>query len=252
MIDKTLKAKLLPASLVIKNFVEGEQHCNYEEYLLEFINKSSYFLEKSQNALYIVPESESNCECDCNSLLYKLDFKLIASKTALQGRSIFSSGITTLNNGGIIMTGSPKVGNGSMQTTRIHAALRSYSFEKLCELAKNKSKKQGLENDIYEFLDTLSTKKNLLLFFPYQFEFETDYAFDLGVEQIRQALQDDFKVAMKYRNFICENFDTYLCFIYDEKIVILEEKDSDFCYIDAVSLDESPIYQKLLNYSWPF
>lgn len=252
MFDNTLKATLLPAPLIIKNFVKGEKHCNYEEYLLEFVNKSSYFLSKSQGASYIAPKSESKRECDCNSSHYELDFKLIASKTSLQGRSLYSSGITALNNGGIIMTGSSKVGKGSIQTTRIHAALRGYNFEQLCQLATNKIKKQGLENDIWELLDTLSTKKNLLLFFPYKFGFETSYDFDSGVEQIRQALQDDFKCTMEYRNFVSKDFDTYLCFIYDEHIVFLKEKNLDLCYMDAVQLSESPIYQKLLNYSWPF
>ena len=250
MVDQTMKAALLPATLIIKNFVSGEKHCNYEEYLLEFINKSPFFLEKSKGVSYVAPESESKGECDCNSTDYCIDFKLIASKTALQGRSIYSSGISTLNDGGIIMTGAPKVEKGSIQTTRIHAALRGYSVGDLLKLEASTSKKQGLENDIWELLGTLRTKKNLLLYFPYEFSFATNYEFLQGVEQIRQALQNDFHNALVYRKMHSDEHDTFFCFIYDGSVVFLEVRNAEFCVVDSLPLAESPLYIRLSDYSW--
>lgn len=38
-IDPRIKFKLLPPPTIIKNFVEGESDCNYENYLLELLNK---------------------------------------------------------------------------------------------------------------------------------------------------------------------------------------------------------------------
>lgn len=90
MIDGNLREKILPPELTIKDFIKGEKQCNYEVYLLEFVNKSSFFRNKSNGENYIKPQSESNGECDCNSSIYELDFKLMASKTALQASSILS------------------------------------------------------------------------------------------------------------------------------------------------------------------
>lgn len=43
MMDLTMRAKLLPAPYIIKNFVGGEDNCNYEIYLLELLNSSAWF-----------------------------------------------------------------------------------------------------------------------------------------------------------------------------------------------------------------
>ena len=41
--DKDLCCDILPATLINKNFVEGEPECNYELYLLELVNESMWF-----------------------------------------------------------------------------------------------------------------------------------------------------------------------------------------------------------------
>ena len=88
MYDKSLIAHLLPSEMIIKNYIHGDPDCNYEKYLLEFVNASDFFRVKSDGDIYQSPESEENGQCDCISTSYQLDFKLIASKTALQARSM--------------------------------------------------------------------------------------------------------------------------------------------------------------------
>ena len=44
---KDLMMRALPASLVIKGFVSGAADCNYERYMLEFVNASGFFRSKS-------------------------------------------------------------------------------------------------------------------------------------------------------------------------------------------------------------
>lgn len=88
MYDKSLIAHLLPPEMIIKNYIHGDPDCNYEKYLLEFVNASDFFRVKSDGDIYQSPESEENGQCDCISTSYQFDFKLIASKTALQARSI--------------------------------------------------------------------------------------------------------------------------------------------------------------------
>ena len=137
---------------------------------MEFVNASDFFRAKSDGDIYQSPESEENGQCDCISTSYQLDFKLIASKTALQARSILYPSKTEIVKG-VIVTSEPKVKNSSIKATRIHAALRGYDFEGLRKLRITTIKKQGVENDLIELLETLETRKHLLLFFPYKFEF---------------------------------------------------------------------------------
>lgn len=80
MYDKALVAHLLPPEMIIKNFIQGDPDCNYEKYLLEFVNASTFFLSKFGGITYYRPESEESGQCDCISTRYQLDFKLVASK----------------------------------------------------------------------------------------------------------------------------------------------------------------------------
>ena len=250
MYDKSMIAQLLPSEMIIKNYIHGNPDCNYERYLLEFVNASDFFRTKSGGDIYQSPESEENGQCDCISTSYQLDFKLIASKTALQAKSILYPSKTEIVKG-VFVTSEPKVKNGSIKATRIHAALREYDFEGLQKLRTTTIKKQGVENDIIELLKTLETRKHLLLFFPYKFIFNDKYEFLAGIAQIQNALNSDFRCAMQYRTHeVGADFDTYIAFIYDDKIVFMIENAAHLSYIDSVNLTKSPVYMRLLDYSW--
>ena len=197
MYDKSLVAKLLPSEFVIKNFIKGEKDCNYEKYLMDFVNASNYFLNKSNGIGFVAPLSEEDGQCDCISESYQMDFKLIASKTALQARSILCARKSLIAKG-VVAIGTPIRKKGSIEATYIYAALRDYNLDSLCELKKKHPKRQGIENDIAEFLETLETEKNLLLYFPYEFMFGNDHEFYDGVSQIINALSSDFQSGMQY------------------------------------------------------
>lgn len=213
MYDKSLIAHLLPPEMIIKNYIHGDPDCNYEKYLLEFVNASDFFRVKSDGDIYQSPESEENGQCDCISTSYQFDFKLIASKTALQARSILYPSKTEIVKG-IIVTSEPKVKNGSIKATRIHAALRGYDFEGLRELRITAIKKQGVENDLIELLETLETRKHgsslrTLLSRRFQYVFVDEYqdcstlqrnvldALFSGTETIFQKIGDVDQAMMK-------------------------------------------------------
>ena len=102
-----------------------------------------------------------------------------------------------------------------------------------------------------ELLRTLETRKHLLLFFPYKFEFQNKYDFLSGIAQIQNALNSDFRCAMQYRTYeVGTGFDTYVAFIYDGRIVFMINDANSLSYIDSVNLTKSPIYIRLLNYGW--
>ncbi|HCU2761025.1 TPA: hypothetical protein OUL20_000874 [Clostridioides difficile] len=58
MISDEMRVDILHAVFINKNFIKDEENCNYEKYLLELVNKSIYFREKSNFAEYVPPKSE--------------------------------------------------------------------------------------------------------------------------------------------------------------------------------------------------
>lgn len=242
--DHGLMLKILAAPLIIKGFVKGEKKCNYEHYLLELVNKSSFFLKLSQGEFFHPPTSEEDGQCDCISSHYELDFKLIASKTILQAKSIFSYRQSLIQDG-VVLTSAPRKANSSMKATRIHSALRKLNLQQLYELREKHPKKQGIDNDICELLSTLETRKNLLLFFPYEFYYKTNVDFSVGLCEIQKGLQGDFGTAMKYRADHVPDKDTYFVFVFQNKFVVLQV--ADFECIEIVETKEIPTYTRLYN-----
>lgn len=93
-----LTIKPMPPSAVISNFVEGISDCNYEIYLRELINNSTYFRDKGKSA-YSEPPSEEAGQCDAISEEYELDFKLLYSQTKLMADSILKEQPMVLTSG---------------------------------------------------------------------------------------------------------------------------------------------------------
>ena len=243
VIDPTMKSKLLPASLIIRNFVHGEDKCNYELYLLELINTSKWFSEKYPGG-FQKPASESNGECDAINENYQLDFKLLASKTALQAKSILSSQIYTEN--GVTYFCTSKV-DGSVQSTRIFAAFRSLSLNDLIELRSSNIKEYGIKNDVRTALKMFETKKNLLLFFPYRFTFETQHLYDEAIKSITEALNHDFRTAFLFRDQYANGYDTFLTCIYEETFLIYRVCTGELQLCDSVTTNEIMTFTRLLD-----
>ena len=239
--------RLLPASLVIKGFVSGAADCNYERYMLEFVNASGFFRSKSAGDFYSAPESEAHGECDCISQRYQMDFKLIAGKTALQARSLMSNR-EAIDCHGVRVTGAPRAEAGSIRATRLHAALRNRTADMLPALRENPPKGRGVGNDVYELLKTLETRKNLLLFFPYELYFRQECSFSDGLARIQEALNDDFQCAMQYRIRAAAGFDTYMAYIYGRKLIFMQERNQRFFCVDCVDLKESAVYRRLARF----
>lgn len=243
VIDPTMKARMLPAPLIIKDFVHGETMCNYELYLLELINTSEWFSAKYPGG-FQRPVSEANGECDAINPNYQLDFKLLASKTALQAKSILSPQIYT-ENGEVCFCGS-KI-DGNIQSTRIFAAFRKLSLNDLIELRYFNNKKYGVENDIRTVLRILETKKNLLLFFPYKSTFEKPHLHNAAIKAITEAMNHDFRVAFSFRNQYANGYDTFLTCIYEETFLIYYVCGEELQLCDSVEISEIKTFMRLLD-----
>ena len=251
--DNTLTVKLLPAALICKNFIDGMDNCNYEIYLREVVNASAYFSDKANGKEYTAPLEETHGEWDCISDSYSLDFKLLASETALRARNLFSGRIYKIAEG---VTGycASKIEFSSPRYKTIHAtfifkALRSLDVTELKAIRNSNTKKQGVNTDIKALLETLETQKNILLFFPYEFFTKTDNDFTIVISDIITVLSNDFSEAFKYRRDVAAQFDTYFVFIYAGRFVLTEICEGKMRFIGAINEMSSPTYMEIKSYT---
>lgn len=251
--DKTLTAKLLPAALICKGFITGMEDCDYEIYLREVVNASIHFKSKSNGLVYTAPPDESHGEWDCISENYSLDFKLIASETAIRARNLFSGGIYQMAEGVTAYFG-PKIEADNpkhkpIQATRIFAALRSMDLAELKLMRNSEEKKQGIETDIKALLDTLETPKHILMFFPYEFFTGTDNDFSVVTSDIIEALTQDFSEAFKYRKEVAGQYEVFFTFIYEGHFVLAELCGNELKLVETINESSSPTYMKIKSYT---
>ena len=114
MCEFKLAINPMPSSAVISNFVEEVTDSNYEIYLRELINSSTYFLDKGKST-YSEPLSEEAGQCDAISEEYELDYKLLDSQTKLMADSILKGQPIVLAPGFIAYTNCKNQAEGSKQ-----------------------------------------------------------------------------------------------------------------------------------------
>lgn len=245
-LDQTMIIKLLKAPLIIKNFISGETACNYEYYLLELLNLSSWF-ECNFPGEFHRPESENHGECDAKNKNYEIDFKLFSSKTSLRARSVLSPQISKLTDA-VVGYGVSK-DRGEILATRLHVAFRGKTLTELESLRSSQIKKAGFENDIINVLEILETQKNILLFFPFSFSFTEPHKYEEAIASITKGIENDFLAAFEYRNKYANEYDTFFCCIYDEKFLIFSIQNNALLWCDSVSTHSLPTYCKLDEYA---
>ena len=242
MNNSSLKLKLIEAPLMIKNYVEGDALCNYEIYITEILNASEHF--KQRFCLpFRAPSSQSNGECDSYAGEYGLDYKLIASKTALQARSIHSLRTEILPDGSYVLIGCKCP--GTMKVTRLAQALRYKSIEQLLQIRDNAGKKQGIDNDIREYVLTIETPKNLLLYYPYRFFFEVAGKLSDDCISITKAVESDFGVSLRHRANLHPQLDTYLLYLYDYSFVLCQWNGTELDFLETIPVEKSDTFMHL-------
>ena len=245
MIDKTLCEKMLEAPFIIKNYINDEPECNYERYLTELINHSGYFMRKTNGKPFkwIESQSQSHGECDAVSECYSLDYKLLATKSSLQGLRETSESITKLGKGSCAFgLGRWPVGE-AFEYIRTVAAVRQYSVEDLSRIAEEPYGR--IEKEVSIILKSLRAKKNLLLLYPYIILFSEPHTFDEGCDSITEAFNEDLNRISIYRRNEAPDYDTFLCTIYENKLLIYQEKAGNWKLEDSVELSLSKEYMDL-------
>lgn len=249
---ETMKSRILPAPFLISNFVKGIKPYTYEEYLIQIVNSSPYFLQKSNGTLYTHPLKEDHGEWDCISPEYAMDFKLVASESLLRALGLFSSQIRAKDS--LVCYGAPKIQPDDkrykpISATRIFAALRALDYNALKEIRGKREFAEPAHRDVCILLKALETNKNLFLFFPYNMYFVDDGSFAEGLEIALKGIGNDFKTSLLYRSDVCPGRDTYLCFIYAQSFIISLWAKGTLQLVDVISVQKSPLFMELYSYA---
>lgn len=247
-IDPRIKNKSLLPAMVIKNFVDGEEDCNYEKYLLELLNHSNYFKKKGKGE-YCHPPEESHGECDAISPNYELDFKLLEASSSLQAQSILSPSVCKIADG-VTSYGRCKKPKGYIESTRIHAVCRYMKLEEFNEIYnKKKENMDTIEKDILKVLNSLKKEKNILLFYPFELSVDDEIEIQELDDIITSALNNDFYSLFLYRESNVKSFDTYFVTIVFEDFFIYEVQNQKLVLIEKVNSSQLSTFMKLREYN---
>lgn len=243
MIDKTLQEKILDAPLIIQNYVNNEPECNYERYLTELLNHSEFFMQKTNGSVFKWVERQDHGEPDAVSKNYSIDYKLFVTKSRLHGLRVTSGRITKMREGAYAFGIARWPAGEPFTCIRTVAALRPYSIEDLNRIALSSNGK--IENEVSIILHSLRVQKNLLLFYPYTMLFSEPHTFEEGCHSITEAFNEDLSTVGVYRRNKAPVYDTYLCVVYEKKLLIFELTADGWQMVDFVEMELSKTFTEL-------
>ena len=105
--------------------------------------------------------------------------------------------------------------------------------------------KDNVEKNVSVILKNVRTKKNLLLFYPYIMSFSEPHTFRDGCKSIENAFNEDLNQIRLYRDLNAPGFETFICTIYENKLLIFENDGKQWTLQDSVDMMTSEIYKDL-------
>lgn len=154
----------LPIAVLGNNYIKGKKY-NHEEYLVDFINHSR--LVKDKGGIFKHQKSQSNSECDAiNNTDYGIDFKRFSGSNLMEAKVITSEDVYEMN--GLIVYA---VSEHNKKKYDYYDMFESIQMNPSLLTSKINTKDKNLLEDIELVKKLLSTKKNLMIFLPYEFEF---------------------------------------------------------------------------------
>lgn len=242
MNNSILHYSILEAPLIKRESVKGDEKCNYEKYLVEVINATTTFSTRFNEPFQLI--EQQNCgQCDARSGIYNLDFKLIASQSMLRAKGIFSFQITKVING--IYAYSPSKNKGEIEATRFPQAFRGMTIDEILTMCKQATKRKVLESDVKKYMETLETKKNLLLFFPFRFYYEHKGEIVDDIMTVIKECEKDFGITLNYRTQIYPLLDTFFVFLYENYFVLCQWIDGQLIHLETIQIDKSKTFMYL-------
>ena len=242
-------AKMLPAELIINNYVKGERLCNYELYLTEFLNASDYFSNRLTKP-FVHQKEQNYGECDAYSGEYGIDFKLVISMSEAQAKRELSVAIRKDSCGGVVYS-KPQGRYETIRKVVLVNALKLYNYDDLEKLSVKKEFKTLTEKDINMFLKTLRKQKNLFLFLPLVFLPKEEVDLDEAINSIKDFLNDSFRNSFLYREKRNENnYKTFFSCFLDEYYLIFLVKSANLDYIENIPIIKSKTFTHLKEYDF--
>ena len=198
---------------------------SYEDYLIEILNWSDFFRNKSRDkSEYNAPKSQDSGEADAYSTEYQLDFKLLVDEEVMwrlsQNRPTVNK--EYIKQGIIIVNDNPNpktVPKKNILFEIIGITLREIE--------------EGLfsNNTAKHFIKNLEKPKNLFLYYPYEYFGDKIYSFNAFGDMFTQI----FKIPLSYRENKYPDKDTFICIKVNENFLIFEWKGNAFVYRDKVN-----------------
>ena len=248
--NNTLKYKVLGPALFLKGFIKGNDvpDCNYEQYLTEVLNASSWFSKHNRGGQFERIKEQSHSEPDvvCKNKEYALDYKLLLSSTMAEGKRYHSQQISIENGWTIYGTGTEK---SNMPMTIVHRLLADITIEDLEKFNVKWSSHSAFERDIHSIIKSTQTAKNVMFYLPYVF-LRNDLTEDIVMKNIIQdELEKCFKTLFQYRDKVLgrSKFDTFLICLYEEKFLVFNWNGMNLQLIDEIETIKSNLFIELVS-----
>ncbi len=241
--DNPLQIKTLPASVIIKNYIEGHP-ANCEEYLTDFINASKLVQDKGNDRFRLRDQKEqSQGQNDVYNSFYELDFKLLVDEGYMEGKRLLSPSITEYCPGVTGISSSKK--SGSQVVYDILKCFRDKTLDDLKKV-ENGGQRDSESRVIKRALKKLDVNKNILFFLPYDYSFRNKRTDCENILTIVECISKDLQGMLAYRREKISK-DTFLSFISDKYFVITQEKHNDLIMYDMVDTKVSDLYNYLFH-----
>lgn len=112
--------------------------------------------------------------------------------------------------------------------------------------SREERKRRCIGKDVSQIIKTFETKKNIMLFFPYNFNFDSNDNFEQGRKLAFDGLNADFKYLFQYRMDRLPEYDTYVSFIYEkENFVIGKWTGAKLEFVEMIPVYKSSLYCEL-------
>ena len=96
-----------------------------------------------------------------------------------------------------------------------------------------------------EYMSTLNTNKNLLLFFPYRFDYEEKGELMDDVLSVVEQCNEDFCVTLNYRAQQYPTLDTFFAFLYDYYFILCKWMEGRLTFVEIIPVEQSTTFMHL-------
>ena len=245
----------LDASFYINSFIKQMMpNKRYEDWIIELVNQSDYFLAKSSGEQYIRPPHESHGECDCESSTYKVDFKLVGSKDFYQTKKELSPSFEIDSNNNIWINNARDIRDRLHYN--LHEICQKYSLKDIEDINNQTEERLGNKEEsiLKGFINILNVKKHAIFVIPAIFTYDTN---ELDIKSLCDlaALRvlNDFDSCIRYRDKNSK-YESYWAFFYEKYFCIYEYHNKDnYKNILIIDACKSPMFKKihdLVNYKY--